>query len=238
MTIIRLNESGQRQTPLGVDFGFTGLSTLTPYSLIGGDTADPKKLIMLGTGNTGQTLAGFNDTYPVWTDSDRVSAFQQLSNQTVSAGASVVNVTNLTGWDEYRILFTQMDISAAAQLYFRMSINNGVAYLSGTNYSYSIWSDGTPLSGAVGQAQIAFNPGGNMSSTAGLNNSILVRLFNLSAGHCGLMWKMKYVTGTTGIMSEGGADLTGNAGVVNAIRFLLSTGTFDGGIVTAWGLKT
>ena len=237
MTTVRTN-ANRLILPYRADHGGVGLNSFTAYSLLAGDPTDAKKLAFLGTGNAGQTITGVAGLAPVWTDTDRVSAFQQLSNQTISAGATNISVNNLTGWDEYRISVQQLDTSNAATLQLRMSINNGSSYLGGTNYGYSAWGDGTPLTGATLQPQIVLNAAGNLSSNAGYNDSILIRLFNLSAGHCGVMWKIKYGTNTTGIFVEGGGDLTGNADVVNAIRLILSAGSFDGAIVTAWGLMT
>jgi hypothetical protein len=241
MTIVRVNDCRQK-LPIPLDFGGLGLNSFTAYSLIAGDGSDPKKIAFLGTGNSGQTLLGASSAPPVWTDSDAVSGMQQiLSQQTISGSPSVVNVTGLTGFDAYIINFQQIDISSGATLQLRFSTNNGSTYLSGTNYGYAIWTAPSLAgTGASSQAQIVLSPGGNLTTNSAYNNSFTLKLFNIGANvaNNGVIWRGKYWGSSAGFYVEGAGELNGTTGAVNAIRFLLSAGTFDGGLVTSWGIKS
>lgn len=239
MTILRLNDAGMPPPPITVDYGMLGLNTNTPYSLIGGH-ANSKIVTMLGAGLAGQVLAGVAGNNPVFKDVDTISANQLIYDATISSGSSNITSPLLTGFDEYIIILRNVQGSSAAALYLRYSID-GSNFLGGTNYSYSVFDAAGPVGNGVSQAQINLCFGGNMRSTAGDNNTFIVRLFNIDKAvtNKGCLFYSKYMGSSPAYnYIDGDGNLSGQTAAITNIRFLLSAGTFSAANIAIWGLLT
>lgn len=239
MTILRLNEAGQPPPPIGVGYGALGLSTNTPYSLIAGN-ADPKIVTMLGAGSAGQVLAGVAGNNPIFKDVDTVSGLQLINSQVIGSGTANISTPQLTGFDEYIILLSEVATSAGGVVYLRFSVN-GSTYLGGTNYGISTYDTTGPLNNLTLQAQINLCPGGNMQGNVGDNNTFIVRLTNIdkavTANGCFFMSKYRG-TSPAFCVFEGDGSLTGQTAAITNARFLLNTGTFTAANLSVWGLLT
>jgi hypothetical protein len=168
------------------------------------------------------------------------AAYQFVSATTVAAGSASVNLTGLSGFTAYDIVFDNLlHSSTNAKLVARMSTSNGASFDSAGNYAYSYLL--TRLSSTVvvsNDSDSSIELALDCSTSSGNGLFGTMRLVGLNSPHKGLTGKLNgYLTTNNNASHDISGRYFGSNNAVNAIQLMPASSTFAAGTVSVWGIK-
>lgn len=221
---------------LPVANGGTGLATLTANNVIlGNGTSTPS---FVAPGSSGNVLTSNGTT---WQSSAPAGGSPGLvllgTNVVTAASVAAVDFTSLMSstYDEYEVHFENVrSTSNNVSLKMRVSTNNGSSFVSSA-YSwggiYTSSAAPTSASAAGNASDSSFGlmiGGGNVASAAtGCNGRMIVSNANSSTNFKAVRYWNTYYTGPGDTYQESGGGTQNSAAVINALRFLFSSGDIE-----------
>lgn len=172
-----------------------------------------------------------------------------LSTQTVSAVATVEFTDLDDTYDQYVFYLSNVvPVSNGVNIRMRTSSDNGVSYDSGASdygsltngFTYQGANAGAPAAGGVSYINLNNNAAGTgLTNTASMpmNAEVIMQNHANASSNTGFLTRSNYaVSSSNGTMYYGGG-VRHQAGIVNAVQFLVSTGNFSAATISVYGIK-
>lgn len=174
--------------------------------------------------------------------SPTIGSMTLLSTQTASNSATLDFTSVITSaYDYYKFVY-KITPASASNLWVRTSSNNSTFDTSGYdwgNYGWDIFGGTAIGAGTHGDASLILNGGRTVGATAGNGVSGEFDLYypNGTDNYKGASWFASNNNNSSGpAANHGGGCRTSNS-VVNAVRFMMSTGNITSGKVECYGVK-
>lgn len=213
------------------------------------NTVSLAKLTATGTKDSTTFLRGDNTFSTVSSD------YVRLATTTVSSSVSEVNFT--TGFSDtykiYELEFMNVDLSAAAYIFFRWGYGVTPTYVTSGYIDYSMGITGNTSSGFTGKNTYnrttahSVNTGDHtLGNTTGYTMNGKIRLFNCrstSTYFKGFNSQVMYLHSGVDFGSAAhtcgfNSDTTLRDSAVTGFKLYTDTGNFDGGTFVLYGIKT
>lgn len=168
-----------------------------------------------------------------------------LSEQTASNSATL-SFTNMTGYDNYRLLIGGMQpVTNGANLICRVSENNGSTYISTTNYESAgvilIPGGTTGSSGNTGETALFLTAAAPISNNVSLGLNGSADFYNMASSSIvkSVNIDMSFFRSADNAMLvvRGATCYTGDAAVLNAIQISCDTGNISAGKFSLYGIR-
>lgn len=194
------------------------------YYLKGVDTADPTKKLIA---DLSAIATATTRTLKVPDGDVALSKWELIGDYTLSA-VSALDITNLAPFDKIRIS-SFLSLSAASNVNFRFSTNNGVSFDTSASYAWQLNYAKAGVITASNATQTAF-PISALGADAGNDIGFNVILHNFNKNDEMVFYSDHFsVQGSTYLGQIGGRHVGVTAR--NALRFLVTTGTITGKIL-------
>ncbi len=164
-----------------------------------------------------------------------------LASGTASASATL-DFTNLSNYSA--ILFVLEHVlptTNAVNLHVRVSIDNGANYIA-SGYDYALWvvnaagATGAQSSTGANQMLASANPLGN-SSNVGANGTVLATGLDSATAAKYFNIDTSYGSSTPSNERAIGTGVNSTTSAINAVRFLMSSGSIASGTIRAFGIR-
>lgn len=167
------------------------------------------------------------------------SSFVLIASATASSSATI-DFTNLTGYSNYLFVYHDLNPSSTgANLLTVCSINNGSSYLTsaGNYFATAITAITTTITSASSLVQAAMVLGNSVIAGAGngLSGSTLFTGFG-TAARKGYISNNNFFNTTPNLVYLSTFGMIDTTSVVNAVRFLFSTGNIASGQIYCYGM--
>lgn len=237
-------------TPINVNSGGTGLSSVSAYSILCGGTTNTGVFQGVSTqGTSGQILTSNGaNALPTWQAAGG-GAWTLLSTQAASTSASIIfNSTYITStYKQYRLeIIDYIPSTDATDLILVVSEDNGANYKTGgTDYgstaAFSLTSGALAGQQNANIAYIPINGAGNgIGSASGESLSAAVTIYN----PLGSTVNKRFFINTTSTESNGAQALTitsacykGSINPINNIKLSSSSGNMATGTFKLYGIS-
>lgn len=219
--------------------------------LYGGSGASTAVGVYSGTSYQHTTLFSFSNTSATRTvtfqDADGTLAYladrgMVLLNTYTSSGVATQDMTNMTGYSNYLVVFQNLTpVTSATSLYLRFSNDNGSTFFSGaSDYNYENFSAANATLTAaqsIGSTVINLSNAHNNTAGAGAGGSLLLSNLNSSFNRKSVLYNSIYVNsaGNMNIFQTGG-NFAGTQNI-DAIRFLFSSGNISTATWQLYGIR-
>ena len=173
-----------------------------------------------------------------------------IETKTISSGASTVDFTSgiSSAYKMYMWHVINVDVSANANLQIRYSTNGGSSYVTNSDYyDYAVRMYNSNNSFGTNpdneDSKMDLTVGGSQLDDQDVHNATMTIYMSAHADNntrTNFHWHLG-LCGSDGGYATGGYGAGGfrdTTAVVNAIRFQLSSGTFDSGHISMYGIAT
>lgn len=212
----------------------SGIITIDPNST---ETIDGALIITVYPGEAFKVVCDGSNFKTV----GRQKGWITLASATASASTSVDFTSFINSdFDEYILLGEYvLPATNSVDAFFRVSTNGGSSYLSGSEYSYTHAGVDTTSSSGSNGAQIKMNRVA-IGNSSGQGLDFELRFTKPSGGHNlkSLRWQSNERGSASSVEGHFGSGYVSTASVVNAVRFLFSSGNIAQGSFKLFGVRT
>jgi len=147
-----------------------------------------------------------------------------LATYTASSSATIDIDSKLSStYDDYLIVIDDLLPASTADLWLRMSVDNGSTFDAGSNYRYSNLNDATlnNNSNNTDSKIVCSNHSNSLATSGGLSGSIYLHNVNSTSGTQKAIGSLSYKASNPAIASVKVGGMWSGTGPVTAVRFLM-----------------